>query len=377
VSVATAGTCTKQALFEAGRDGYTTCRIPGIVVTKAGTALAHCEARKGEGGDWDPIDIRMRRSTDGGVTWDAARTVVDHAAYGHDTIDNFVLVPDRDTGEVHALFCVEYHQAYYMKSADDGVTFSEPVEITSTFDAFRPEYDWGVLAVGPGHGIQLSNGRLLAPVWISESRTKAHRPNRAAVIYSDDHGATWERGDIVPREFPNLNETEAVELVDGRVLLNMRVMDDGRERPDDEMRRAITTSDDGAHGWDTPRLDPALVEPVCFGSICRHSTAREGKRDRILFSNPDSLEVSLPGCWKGVRDRKNLTIRMSYDECGTWPVSKVLEPGPSGYSDLAVARDGTIMCLYECGMIADRMARSKELTLARFDLAWLTGGRDE
>ena len=58
----------KVDLFEAGKDGYALYRIPGIVVTKQGTVLAYCEARKGDG-DWGQIDVMMRRSRDGGKTW--------------------------------------------------------------------------------------------------------------------------------------------------------------------------------------------------------------------------------------------------------------------------------------------------------------------
>ena len=50
-------------------------RIPGIVVTKQGTVLAYCEARKQQGGDWGPIDVMMRRSTDGGKTWGPMRVI--------------------------------------------------------------------------------------------------------------------------------------------------------------------------------------------------------------------------------------------------------------------------------------------------------------
>jgi sialidase-1 len=69
-------------------------------------------------------------------------------------------------------------------------------------------------------------------------------------------------------------------------------------------------------------------------------------------------------------DRKRLTVKMSYDEGWTWPVAKVLEEGPSGYSDLAMLPDGTILCFYECGIIT-RMCDDKYLTLAQFNLEWL------
>ena len=50
-------------------------------------------------------------------------------------------------------------------------------------------------------------------------------------------------------------------------------------------------------------------------------------------------------------------------------MSKVVQEGSSGYSDLAIAPDMTILCLYEEYV-------SKKLVLARFNLAWLTNGTD-
>jgi sialidase-1 len=68
---------------------------------------------------------------------------------------------------------------------------------------------------------------------------------------------------------------------------------------------------------------------------------------------------------------------MSYDEGETWPVSRTLEEGWSGYSDLAVAKDGTALCLYERGGIDDNAFRTAALTVARFNLEWLTSGKDK
>jgi sialidase-1 len=83
------------------------------------------------------------------------------------------------------------------------------------------------------------------------------------------------------------------------------------------------------------------------------------------------FEYSAPG-----RSRQNLTIRMSYDEGHTWPVTKVLEPGVSGYSDLAVLPDGQMICLYENGGLGERSTQTAALTLATFNVEWLTDGRD-
>jgi len=52
------------------------------------------------------------------------------------------------------------------------------IDTTGDTEAFRKHYDWKVLATGPGHGIQLTGGRLLAPVWLSTGTGgHAHRPS--------------------------------------------------------------------------------------------------------------------------------------------------------------------------------------------------------
>jgi sialidase-1 len=106
--------------------------------------------------------------------------------------------------------------------------------------------------------------------------------------------------------------------------------------------------------------DETLVEPICQASLARLSIADLQERNRVLFANPASAT------------RERMTIRLSYDECHTWPVAKVLHAGPSAYSDLAVLPDGAICCLYERGV----QHAYETLTLARFDLDWLTNGAD-
>jgi sialidase-1 len=376
----------KIDVWRAGEQDYKVYRIPGVVVTAKGTVLAYAEARKSDRGDWNTIDIVMRRSTDGGRTWSPSRKIADVegpkeknpvalaqklAATAEVTYNNPVAIPTRN-GTVHFVFCLEYMRAFHMQSNDDGVSWSKPVEITSTFDGFRPEYDWKVLATGPGHGIQLSHrrlhkGRLLIPVWLSTGTGgHAHRPSVTATIYSDDAGKTWRRGQIaIPHTTEHIhpNETAAVELADGSVMLNARSESKAN-------RRLITVSQDGATGWSTPRFDDALPEPICMAALLRYSTRKAGGRNRILFSNPYNLERSdgknVPGT---PRDRKNVSVQMSYDEGQSWPVRKTIEAGRSGYSDLARARDGSVLLLYERG--------AEALTLARFSVEWLSDGKDK
>ena len=379
----------KRDLFEAGKKGYRLYRIPGIVVTKKGTVLAYCEARKSDRGDWGPIDVLMRRSRDGGKTWQPRKRIVHvegelpinpvAAAQnldkpGDNTVNNPVAIVDHETGAVHFLYCLEYMRCFYMRSDDDGVTWTEPVEITKTFEDFRTDYAWKVIATGPAHGIQLQHGerkgRLVVPVWLSlGTGGHAHRPSVTATIYSDDHGKTWMRGDIaVPNteEFVFPNETVIVQLADGRVMLNSR-------SESKRHRRLVTTSPDGATNWSRPRFDDALLEPICMAGIVRVRQPKGDQPGIIAFSNPHNLKKSGGKVTAGrPRDRVNVSIKLSFDEGETWPANRTLEAGFSGYSDLAALPDGTILCFYERGSTDGKSNyRTGRLTVARFTPDWV------
>ena len=112
-----------------------------------------------------------------------------------------------------------------------------------------------------------------------------------------------------------------------------------------------------------------------MGGIVRYSFAGKGGKNRILFSNPHNLEKTGGTAEPGKnRDRKNVSVKLSYDEGVTWAVNKTVEAGWSAYSDIAVTKAGTILCFYGSG--AKPGFAGDALTLARFNLEWLTDGRD-
>ncbi len=379
----------KTDLFVAGQEGYKLYRIPGIVVTKSGTVLAYCEARKSDTGDWGPIDVLMRRSTDGGRTWGPRQMLVKvegdlpinpvAAAQkldkpGDNTVNNPVAIVDHESGAIHLLYCLEYMRCFYKRSDDDGVTWTEPVEITSTFEGFRSDYAWKVIATGPSHAIQLTKGphkgRLVVPVWLSlGTGGHAHRPSVTATIFSDDHGQTWQRGSIAVPDTPDFvypNETVIVQLADGRVMLNAR-------SESKRHRRLVTISTDGATQWSTPQFDEALLEPICMAGIVRVREPSNSQPGLIAFSNPHNLSRTdgkeVPGL---SRNRINVSIKLSIDEGQTWSANRTLEAGFSGYSDLAALPDGTILCFYERGSTDGKnIYRTGLLTVARFNEAWV------
>lgn len=345
----------KADVFVSGTDGYHTYRIPALMVTKKGTLLAFCEGRKTSRGDSGDIDLLLRRSFDGGKTWQKTQLVYEQGGTKKITIGNPCPVLDRDTGTVWLPFCRNNDDVFVTYSTDDGLTWSRPVEITDTVKL--PEWSW--YATGPGVGIQLRKGprkgRLVIPCDHKFLTRRDPNGYSSHVIVSDDHGKTWKIGGVI---HPQVNECQAVELADGTLMMNMRNYDRSKTA------RAVATSFDGGITWSKVTHDPVLVEPVCQASFLRYTLRPEHDRNRLLFSNPAHAR-------KG--DRLDMTVRLSYDEGKTWPVSRLLHPGPSAYSCLTILPDGDIACLYEAG----EKHYSEKIVFARFSLDWLTGGKEK
>ncbi|MEJ5995631.1 sialidase family protein [Pedobacter sp. Du54] len=333
-------------VFEPKGSAYASMRIPALVVSKKGTLLAFCEGRISSASDWAEMDMLLKRSFDGGKTWDAEQIIAPRR--GAEPTSNATPIVDKN-GTIHLLYQRGYAQAFYIKSEDDGKTWTEPVDVTYVFNEFKSVYNWKVLAPGPGHAIQLENGRLVVPIWLADSDKllphKSHRPSCIATIYSDDYGRTWKRGDIVATnnpDFKNPSETVAVQLTDGRVMLNIR-------NETAKHRRAVSYSTDGATNWSKPNFDEALYEPICMASLVKLPIEGKEGKTPLLFVNPDTQDnPKIP--------RKNLTGKISLDDGQNWTISKTLDSGFVGYSDLAIGKN-VVYCLYESNETISRNYR--------------------
>lgn len=127
----------------------------------------------------------------------------------------------------------------------------------------------------------------------------------------------------------------------------------------------------GTEGYELYRI-PGIVA-TARGSLRAYADTRRAPY-RLLFVHPDNLlRADKEGEPGRIRDRRNLTVQLSEDRGASRPIKRVIEPGLAGYADLAVARGGTIYCLYERGAGGLDQFRPAALTLARFDLAWVKG----
>ena len=342
-------------LFTAGADGYHTYRIPSLFVTAKGAVLALCEGRKTGAGDHGDVDLVMKRSTDGGRTWSAQRIVYEEGGDAKITIGNPCPVQDASTGTIWLPFCRDNKAVLITSSTDDGQTWSAPRNISASV----VPADWVWVATGPGIGIQLARGerkgRLVIP---SDQRLKLPDGSQrwsSHVMFSDDAGKTWQISKPIET---GGNECQVIERKDSSLLVSTRMQGEFQGL------RGIATSADGGATWSAIGLEKQLPCPKCQGSMIRYD---DGK---LLFSNPNP-GAPVDGKPKGAR--VNLTVRMSSDDGTTWPVARLLHAGPSAYSCLGRLADGTILCLYEGGV----KNASESIKLARFNLEWLTSGRDK
>ncbi len=343
-------------VFESGQDGINTYRIPALITAPDGSVLAFCEARKVSSRDKSPTLMALKRSTDRGETWGPIQILRD---VGQDAAMDPTPVVDEITGRVW-LFYEVWPQGWdnnpvaglsypsttiwAQYSDDNGINWSSPRDITAQVKLA----DWDYYAHGPGVGIQLASGpyagRLVIPC-----HHRGGTVGRQHFYYSDDHGVTWQ---LQTGELDVASESQMVELVVGSLLWNMR--------GGGTSGRLISTSDDWGGTWSSVSYDPELIEPGgCQASILRLSRTDLGDdQNRILFSNPASGT-----------SRVNMTVRMSYDECQSWPVSRQIYAGSSAYSCLTVLSDGQIGLLYE----ADNYSK---IVFARFSVKWLSEGKD-
>ena len=322
-------------VFISGEDGYHTYRIPAIIRAEDGSLLAFSEGRRGGQGDSGDIDLVMKRSTDGGVTWSEQRCLWDD---GPNTCGNPCPVVDRSTGRIHLLMTrnlgsdhermiidqtsAESRSVWVMNSDDHGRTWATPREITASTK--QPNWTW--YATGPGNGIQLERGkhagRLVVPCDHIEAGTKKYFSH---VILSDDGGTTWRIGGRTPTD--QVNECAVAELSDGRLLLNMRNYDRSQRT------RAQSRSRDGGLSWSEVVHEDTLPEPICQASMIALDDGR-----RLVFSNPASSS-----------SRTAMTVRTSDDGGREWSKGVVVHEGPSAYSSLVSLEPKSVGCLYECG----------------------------
>lgn len=348
-------------VYEGGKEGHATYRIPAIVDLPSGELLAFAEGRVNGSNDYGDINLVLKRSEDKGKTWSPLQTIVDYddlqAGNPAPVIDLFD--PAYPNGVVYLFYNTgnnhEYdirmnkgvREVWMIRSLDLGHSWEEPVNITSkvhkpnnpTFNAAytNPE-DWRHYANTPGHAFQFQNGAYKGRIYVAANHSQGDAQDefidyQAHGFYTDDHGKTFKTSESI--KFPGSNESIAAELPDGRMIMSTR------NQRGDIRSRIIAYSNDGGATWSEQYFEESLPDPVCQGSIL--SFADEIGNTILAHSNNADTE-----------DRNNLTLKISRDLGKTWPESMLIDRKdvPKGktwtaYSDLVLLDSQTLGILYE------------------------------
>jgi sialidase-1 len=351
----------ESLVFEGGKEGHATYRIPAIISLSDGELLAFAEGRVNGSNDYGDINLVLKRSNDQGKSWSSIQTIVDYddlqAGNPAPVLDLFdpaypkgVVYLFYNTGNNH-----EYdirmnkgvREVWMIKSFDLGKSWEKPVNITAQVHKpnnpkFNPTYtnpeDWRHYANTPGHAFQFQKGKYKGRIYVAANHSKGDPQEnfseyQAHGFYTDDHGKTFKISESI--QFPGSNESIAAELPDDRMIMSIR------NQRGDIRQRILAFSSDGGATWDQQYFEPSLPDPVCQGSII---SLMDSKGNFILaHSNNADTE-----------NRNNLSLKFSFDQGKTWPKTILLDavenPGKSSYtaySDMVVLKENTIGIIYE------------------------------
>jgi len=205
---------------------------------------------------------------------------------------------------------------FQVLSTSSGLSWSSPVSVDDMLGQSG-------LAMGPGIGVQVSSGRLLAMGHGGAMPFKTY--NHDVLIASDDHAKSWQI--LHTFNSTTLDEPQLAVLPSGHIMANVRTTNGGGGC---KCRAVATSLDTEGNHWSSFGTAPELISPGCQGSIL-------GGKTSVWFANPANKTA-----------RATFTVRKSTDNAQTWK-STLVDPTPGcGYSSLQfLQEDETVGFLWE------------------------------
>ncbi|TRY97908.1 hypothetical protein DNTS_034133 [Danionella cerebrum] len=235
------------------------------------------------------------------------------------------------TGKNQARLC-------YITSTDYGLDWSTVTDLTNTVIGDEI-VNWATFAVGPGHGIQMKNGRLIIPAYVYYIHCKCFPFNwpisvwpNALSFYSDDCGITWHMGEKLQKKSC---ECQMAEIIDNDNQIHLYC--NARSTCG---YRVEALSESSGEAFDKPHAARKLVEyQSCQGSVLSFPFSELANETWLLYSHPTN---------KMRRMDLGVYLNKSPLNSSSWSQPMIIHKGPSGYSDLT-RYNNRFACLMECG----------------------------
>ena len=280
--------------------------------------------------------IVIRTSNDEGKSWSSINRLVDYP-FGESASDPSMIF-DKKTKQIYLFYnymnLEKDKDVYYLKyvtSLDNGITWSQPIDITDQIS--KPEWKNDFKFITSGRGFQTRDGALL--------HCLVNLQNGTHVFGSNDHGKTWY---IAEAPISLGDESKIVELNDGSWLVNSRVNNKG-------IRYSHISKNQGK-SW-TTRPEINLIDPGCNASLVKYDYGNYINSNLLLLSNINNQST-----------REEIVIRYSLNGGETWAEPKIIYAGSAADSSMTVLNNGEIGLLFE-------MDSYSKNVFTKFSLDWL------
>ncbi|XP_058041690.1 sialidase-3-like [Ahaetulla prasina] len=365
----TLGVSEKMTVFR--QEGSVTYRIPALLyLSSESTFLAFAEERTSPRDEHAKFLVMRRGQKEGlSVKWGPLQTLETAVLPKYRTMNPCPVYDAKEDTIFLFFICVldhitNRHQIWrsenvtrlgYIFSKDGGRTWSPMTDLTEKVIGGDMN-KWATFAVGPGHGVQLSSGRLVVPAYAYYIHTRLFgrplccgtKPHPFA-FYSDGGGKTWLKGHLLQK--PLLaSECQMAEVVDRN---NSSVLY-CNARSHDRYRVEVFSKDGGCL-FEAPFRSRNLQEPPhgCQGSVVSFPSPQLGSESPLASSKtPESWLIFSHPTNRKTRADLGIYLNPCPLEENSWKTPWILNTGPSGYSDLAVCTGEDPLsfgCLFECG----------------------------